>query len=250
MLQRLRGAGLATAILSNGEPAMLRDGAESAGIDGLLDHILSVEEVGVFKPAAEVYLLATQRLGLPARKVAFVSSNGWDAHGAAWFGFQVYWANRAGAPHERLPGELAAVMTRSPRPAGPAAGMTMQPETDEGAPILPFADIEAAAARLAGVAVRTPLLESEALNGMVGGRLLLKAEPPPAHRHLQVPRRLQRHRPDRRSGRGRLLLGQPRPGGGHGRAPPGQGRHHRDAGRRSGHQACRHRGPGCHGRRL
>jgi threonine dehydratase len=38
-------------------------------------------------------------------------------------------------------------------------------------------DIRAAAARLHGVAVVTPLLESEALNGLIGGRLLLKAEP-------------------------------------------------------------------------
>jgi 2-haloacid dehalogenase len=110
VLERLRGAGLATAILSNGEPAMLRDAAVSAGIDGLLAHILSIEEAGVYKPAAETYMLATLRLGLPAHEIAFVSSNGWDAHGAAWFGFRVYWANRASAPRARLPGDLGAVM--------------------------------------------------------------------------------------------------------------------------------------------
>ena len=39
-----------------------------------------------------------------------------------------------------------------------------------------FADIEAAAARLAGWAVETPLLNSPALDRMLGGRVLLKAE--------------------------------------------------------------------------
>ncbi len=177
VLERLRGAGLATAILSNGEPGMLRDGAASAKIDGLLDHILSVEEVGVFKPAAEAYLLATQRLGLPAREVAFVSSNGWDAHGAAWFGFRVFWANRARAPREATARRARRRDGRPHRPAAPAARMTTGGGTEDGTPALRFADIEAAAARLAGVAVHTPLLESEALNRLVGGRLLLKAEP-------------------------------------------------------------------------
>jgi threonine dehydratase len=47
----------------------------------------------------------------------------------------------------------------------------------EATPRLPtFADVEAAAARLRGVALRTPLLESEALNERVGGCVLVKAE--------------------------------------------------------------------------
>jgi 2-haloacid dehalogenase len=100
VLKQLRDRGLATAILSNGEPGMLADATRSAGIDALLDHVLSVETVNVFKPDPAVYRLAEQRLGLVGGQVAFVSSNPWDAFGAHAFGFQVFWINRTGQPHE------------------------------------------------------------------------------------------------------------------------------------------------------
>ena len=104
VLRRLRAGGLKTAILSNGEPEMLAAGARSAGIDGLLDAILSVEEVGIFKPEPRVYRLAVERLGVAADAIAFQSSNAWDVHGAACFGLRPVWINRFGAPPERLPG--------------------------------------------------------------------------------------------------------------------------------------------------
>ena len=105
MLGRLRRAGLKTAILSNGEPRMLAAGAGSAGIDGLLDAILSVEEAGVYKPHPSVYQLAVDRLGVGAREIAFQSSNAWDVNGAASFGLRPVWINRLAAPAERLPGQ-------------------------------------------------------------------------------------------------------------------------------------------------
>jgi 2-haloacid dehalogenase len=106
-LDALRAAGLRTAILSNGEPSMLQDAVASAGLAGRLDHVLSVEAVGVFKPDPRVYRLAVTTLGVEASRIGFVSSNGWDAHGAAHFGFRTWWVNRAGLPAERLPGRLA-----------------------------------------------------------------------------------------------------------------------------------------------
>ena len=104
VLRRLRAGGLTTAILSNGEPRMLEAGARSAGIERMLDAILSVEAVGIFKPAARVYRLAVDRLGVPAQAIAFQSSNAWDVHGAACCGLRPVWVNRQGAPPERLPG--------------------------------------------------------------------------------------------------------------------------------------------------
>jgi len=102
-LERLRASGLRTAILSNGSPPMLRAAAESARLTHLLDALLSIEEVGVYKPHPSVYRLAVDRLGLEAREILFVSANGWDAHGAKAFGFHVAWCNRALQPRERLP---------------------------------------------------------------------------------------------------------------------------------------------------
>lgn len=103
LLRTLRARGLRTAILSNGSPEMLAAAIANAGLDGLLDAVLSVEAVGIYKPHASVYQLAVNRLGLPAARIGFVSANGWDAAGAAAFGFRVAWVNRAGARRERLP---------------------------------------------------------------------------------------------------------------------------------------------------
>ncbi len=100
MLRSLKGKGIARAILSNGEPAMLAEAAEAAGIADLLDDILSVEAVGVYKPDPRVYRLATERFSVPASEIAFFSSNPWDAFGARSFGFHVFWVNRMGQPDE------------------------------------------------------------------------------------------------------------------------------------------------------
>ena len=104
VLRRLKEAGFVTAILSNGSPSMLADAVTGARLGDLLDHVLSVEEVGVFKPHPSVYRLAVDRLGVPASAISFQSSNAWDAHAASAFGMRVVWCNRYGQRRERLPG--------------------------------------------------------------------------------------------------------------------------------------------------
>ena len=110
-LTRLKESGKKTAILSNGDVSMLISAAKSAGIYGLLDEILSVQNVGIFKPHPSVYQLATDKLKVPAGQISFQSSNGWDAHGAASFGFLSVWVNRGGQPPEILPAEPQAEIT-------------------------------------------------------------------------------------------------------------------------------------------
>ena len=83
---------------------MLASVVRNAGIEGLLDCILSVEEVGVYKPSPLVYQLAVDRLGIPAPQISFQSSNAWDAYAASSFGMTVVWCNRYRQRHERLPG--------------------------------------------------------------------------------------------------------------------------------------------------
>ncbi len=111
MLRALKQAGLHTAILSNGSPEMLKGAVQSAGISDLLDDVLSVEAVGIFKPAASVYQLVEDRFGCDRSEVLFVSSNGWDAGCAAGYGFQTAWVNRAGEPLDRLPWTPAHILT-------------------------------------------------------------------------------------------------------------------------------------------
>jgi len=103
MLAALKDLGMTTAILSNGSPDMLAGAVESAGLGPLLDDVLSVEDVGVFKPHKSVYDMVGKRFGCSANQVLFVSSNGWDAAAAAGYGFYTTWVNRAGEPMDRLP---------------------------------------------------------------------------------------------------------------------------------------------------
>jgi 2-haloacid dehalogenase len=103
-LGRLKAAAMKTAILSNGAPEMLRAAVDGAGLRHLIDDILSVEEVGVYKPHPKVYQLAVDRLGVRPSAIAFQSSNAWDAYAASAFGMKVVWCNRYGLPRERLPG--------------------------------------------------------------------------------------------------------------------------------------------------
>jgi 2-haloacid dehalogenase len=102
-LKRLRVSGLKLAILSNGTPAMLSAAAANAGISHLLDAVLSVEEVKVYKPHPSVYGLACERLNVAANQICFLSSNGWDAYSAKAFGFHVLWCNRFNQVPERIP---------------------------------------------------------------------------------------------------------------------------------------------------
>ncbi|MBY6048527.1 haloacid dehalogenase type II [Vannielia litorea] len=111
MLAELKAGGFATAILSNGSPEMLMGAVTSAGIGGVLDAVISVEDVGVFKPDRRVYDLVGTTLKVEPAEVLFVSSNGWDAAAAAGYGFQTAWVNRAGLPMDRLPWRPAHELT-------------------------------------------------------------------------------------------------------------------------------------------
>jgi 2-haloacid dehalogenase len=104
VLERLKTMGIKTAILSNGTPGMLQSAVSNARIEQLLDAVLSVEEVGVYKPHPKVYQLAVDRLGVERQAISFQSSNAWDAWSASAFGMRVVWCNRYGQRPERLPG--------------------------------------------------------------------------------------------------------------------------------------------------
>lgn len=99
-LGRLRGAGVACAVLSNGEPEGIAGQVGAAGLAPLFDALLSAEAAGIFKPDPRTYALATAHFGCGAGEIGFVSSNPWDAFGASGFGFRTCWVNRHGRPVE------------------------------------------------------------------------------------------------------------------------------------------------------
>ena len=102
VLQTLADRGIRAGVLSNGDPDMLDVTLRSAGLTELIDPILSVHATRRYKTDPAAYAIGPVALGLPASEILFVSSNGWDAIGAAWYGFTTLWINRADAPMERL----------------------------------------------------------------------------------------------------------------------------------------------------
>jgi 2-haloacid dehalogenase len=104
-LSALKNARIKTAVLSNGSLSMLVSAVKSAGIGKLIDSVLSVDKLGIFKPHPSVYQLAVDELDIAAHRISFQSANAWDACGAAAFGFRVAWINRFDQPGEFLPGE-------------------------------------------------------------------------------------------------------------------------------------------------
>jgi len=102
VLQELQRRGVPAGILSNGDPAMLQVAVKSAGIAELLQHLISVHAVQRYKTDPAAYALGPQALDLPVRDILFVSSNGWDAIGATWYGYTTLWVNRAGLPLDPL----------------------------------------------------------------------------------------------------------------------------------------------------
>ena len=102
VLEDLSDRGVKLSILSNGTPEMLFAACASTKIEKLLDFIVSVEEIGIFKPDGRVYELVNTKMRYKTKEVLFVSSNGWDIMGAAKFGFSTAWVNRNKKPVERM----------------------------------------------------------------------------------------------------------------------------------------------------
>jgi len=101
-LERLQRAGVQTGVLSNGDSEMLEPALVTSGLHRYIDIVLSADEVKAFKTSPLVYALGPRVLKVTAEQILFVSSNGWDAIGAAWYGYTSFWVNRLGLPLDEL----------------------------------------------------------------------------------------------------------------------------------------------------
>jgi 2-haloacid dehalogenase len=102
VLEKIKAQGLTTAILSNGSMDMLTSAVKSAGMQNVLDHVISVDPIRLFKTSPESYGLVQKTIPVEKDEVLFVSSNAWDALGATWFGFKTLWVNRQNLPYEAI----------------------------------------------------------------------------------------------------------------------------------------------------
>jgi len=101
-LDRLHRAGVQTGVLSNGDSEMLETALVTSGLHRYIDIVLSADQVRAYKTSPLIYALGPRALKRPADEILFVSSNGWDAAGAAWYGYTSFWVNRLGLPFEQL----------------------------------------------------------------------------------------------------------------------------------------------------
>ncbi len=99
-LAAYRSLGMRVAVFSNATEPMLMTALAAARLDDLVDVVYSAHELGVFKPDVRVYAAAAKSFGISPSTIAFHSSNGWDAAGAASCGWGAMWINRTGRPQE------------------------------------------------------------------------------------------------------------------------------------------------------
>ncbi len=98
----LKAAGLRLVVLANPTEAMLARAVANSGLDGVFDALLSTDRAKTYKPDPRAYALGTAALDLAPAEIGFVASAGWDATGAAWYGYRSFWVNRGNAPAEGL----------------------------------------------------------------------------------------------------------------------------------------------------
>ena len=101
-LESLNRAGVRLAFLSNLTPKMLAAGIRNSGLDGLFEHVLSTDQVRIYKPDPRAYALGLEALRLTRDEIVFAPFAGWDATGAKWFGYRTFWVNRLHQPVEEL----------------------------------------------------------------------------------------------------------------------------------------------------
>ncbi|HAA92065.1 MAG TPA: hypothetical protein DCE33_06435 [Rhodospirillaceae bacterium] len=94
LVGEVKNRGYVTAILSNGDHDMLAALAKPFG--DKMDHILSAESAGVYKPHPAVYDLPETELKIAKADVLHVAGSGNDVMGAIATGMRCYWSNRNG----------------------------------------------------------------------------------------------------------------------------------------------------------
>jgi 2-haloacid dehalogenase len=93
-LTQLRELRIPLAVLSNGTADGIGALVAHNELGGVFDHLLVADSVERFKPAREVYALATAAFGAPAGDVLLVSGHEWDVAGAGRAGLSTAWIAR------------------------------------------------------------------------------------------------------------------------------------------------------------
>lgn len=101
-LQTLRTLGMKLAVLSNATFEILRGGIANAGLQDVIDALISTDATQSYKPEPRAYELGVSTLRLRKEEILFVAFAGWDVAGAKWFGYPTFWNNRQSVTPEQL----------------------------------------------------------------------------------------------------------------------------------------------------
>lgn len=82
--------------LTNSSKVAVADQMKNAGLTEFFEVLLSVEEVGMYKPHSHVYRWAARRIGADVSECLLVAAHGWDVAGAAWAGMKTAFVSRPG----------------------------------------------------------------------------------------------------------------------------------------------------------
>ena len=93
----LRRHGYVMVAVSNNSGRVLTQQLQFAELAGLFDVVFSVDEVGRFKPAADVYQTAAAEAGVGPAAALMVAAHDWDILGARYAGLPGVFVSRPGA---------------------------------------------------------------------------------------------------------------------------------------------------------
>ena len=95
-LERLRDAKYRLVTLTNSSKRAVDDQMRNSGLAGFFESLLSVEEVGLYKPHTHIYRWAARRVGADESECLLVAAHGFDVAGAAWAGMRTAFIARPG----------------------------------------------------------------------------------------------------------------------------------------------------------
>jgi len=93
-LQSLSQARVTVACLTVGSPDNTRRFLEGAGLSEFVDHVITAQAAGVWKPHPEIYRFTAKKLQVPLERMALVAVHAWDCHGAKRAGAMAGWCAR------------------------------------------------------------------------------------------------------------------------------------------------------------
>ena len=64
---------------------------KNAGVDGIVEHVISTDQARTYKPDPRAYQLGIETFGRKREQILFVPFAGWDAAGAKSFGYPTFW---------------------------------------------------------------------------------------------------------------------------------------------------------------